>query len=117
MHLHRNPSVLQRNVVSQRVVYIVHVVILCLQQKRRRSLAGDRNIRIQPQIFIGSRRMRNHKLFGALLCIPLRRGQRQMARINSHCKIGAAALFVGGIDSRIQTLRKMRAHRCHQMTA
>jgi hypothetical protein len=53
MHLHGNPSLLQRNVVSQRVVYVVHVVILSLQQKRRRCLAGDRNIGIQRKIFIG----------------------------------------------------------------
>src|SRR2546429_125999 len=39
MHLHRNPSLLQSNVVSQRVVDVVHVVILSLHQKRRR-LAG-----------------------------------------------------------------------------
>ena len=58
MHLHGNPSLLQRNVVSQRVVYVVHVVILRLQQKRRRRLAGDRNIGIQRKIFIGIRRMR-----------------------------------------------------------
>jgi hypothetical protein len=41
MHLHRDPNLLQSNVVSQRVV---HVVIFRLQQKRRRRLAGDRNI-------------------------------------------------------------------------
>ncbi len=32
---------------------------------------GDRNIRIQSQILIGGRRIMNHKLLGALLCIPL----------------------------------------------
>jgi hypothetical protein len=41
MHLHGSPSVLQRNAVSQRVVYIVHVVILRLQQEDRRRLAGE----------------------------------------------------------------------------
>jgi hypothetical protein len=55
VHFRRDPSVLQRNVLRQRVVDIVHVVILCLQQKRRRSLMGDRNIRIHSQIFIGTR--------------------------------------------------------------
>src|SRR5467141_2294807 len=43
MHLHGNSSLLQRNVVSQRVVYVVYVVyvvILSLQQERRRCLAG-----------------------------------------------------------------------------
>jgi acetyl esterase/lipase len=28
MHLRRNPGLLQRNVVSQRIVYVVHVVVL-----------------------------------------------------------------------------------------
>ena len=60
----------------------------------------------KPKSLSAVARIMNHKLFRALLCIPLRRGQRQMARINSHRKIGAAALFVGGIDSRIQTLRQ-----------
>src|SRR5215472_11855541 len=98
MHLYRDTSILQRNVVSQSVVYVVHVVILGLQQERGRSLMGDRNIRIQPQLLIGSRRSMNHELLAALLCIPLRRGQRQVARINGHGKIGAAAHLVGGID-------------------
>src|SRR6266480_3194144 len=62
MHLHWNPSLLQRNVVSQRVVYVVHVVILSLQQKRRRRLAGHRNFGIQRKMFIGIGRMRDHKL-------------------------------------------------------
>jgi hypothetical protein len=39
-----NPGVLLRNVVNQRLVYTVHVVILRLQQKGRRRLAGDMNI-------------------------------------------------------------------------
>jgi len=35
MHLHGNAGVLQSNVVSERVVYVIHMVILSLQQKRR----------------------------------------------------------------------------------
>ncbi len=104
MHLHGNPSLLQRDVVSQRVVYTVHGVILRLQQERRRRLARDMEIGIQRKTFIGNRkmiRMRDHKFLGALLGIPFRRGKRQMARKNNHCEIGTAALFVGGIDSRI----------------
>jgi hypothetical protein len=34
MHFHGNTGLLQRNVVSKRVVYIVYVVILVLQQER-----------------------------------------------------------------------------------
>src|SRR5207249_1075297 len=106
MHLHGDAGVLQCDVVSQRVVYTVHVVILRLQQKCRRRLAGDMEIGIQPKLFIGERqmpRMSNYKFFGALLSIPLRRGNRQVPRIESHRKIRAAAFFVGGIHCRIQT--------------
>src|SRR5260370_1163813 len=79
MHLHGNSSLFQCNIVSQRVVYIVHVVILSLQQERRRRLAGDRNLRIQPEISIGVLRVRNRKLLGALLSIPFRCGKRQLS--------------------------------------
>ena len=115
MHLHGNAGVLERDIVRQRIVYVVHVVILGLQQERRRRLAGDMEIGVQRKISIGVRRMRNHKLLDALVRIPLRRGQLQMARINSHRKIGATALSVGRIYSRIQTVIKMVANRCYQM--
>lgn len=95
MHLHGNAGALERDVVRQRVVYVVHVIILSLQQERRRRLAGDVEIGVQRKMSIGVRRMRKHKLLDAPVRIPLRRGQRQMARINSHRKIGATALFVG----------------------
>jgi hypothetical protein len=39
--------------------------------------------------------------------------KRQMPRIDSHRKIRAAAFFVSRIDSGIQPVLKMRAHRCH----
>ena len=61
MHLHGNSGLLQRNVISQRVVHAVHVVILSLQQKRRWRLTGDRNFRINRKIYIGIRRMTDHK--------------------------------------------------------
>src|ERR1019366_1874405 len=115
MHLHGSASVLQRNVVSKRVVYVVHVVILVLQQERRRRLGGHWNFGIQRKMFIGRRRMRNHELFGALLSIPFRRGKRQMAWIDGHRKVRSATFFVGDINSRVQTLRVVRADRCRQM--
>jgi hypothetical protein len=87
----------------QRVVHAVNVAILRLQQKRRRRLRGDRYLGIQPKMSIGSRRMTDHKLFAALFSIPLRRGERQMSRIDSHCKIRATAFFIGSIDSRIDS--------------
>ena len=65
--------------------------------KRRRRLAGDRNIGIQRKMFIGSRRMTYHKLSGTLVGIPFCRGKRQMSRIDSHREIRAAAFFVCGI--------------------
>src|SRR5947209_9437507 len=44
MHLHGNPSLLQRNVVSQRVVDVVHVVILSLDRKSTRLNSSHANI-------------------------------------------------------------------------
>jgi hypothetical protein len=77
MHLHRSPSVLQRNVVNQRLVYTVHVVILRLQQKRWRRLTRDMNIRSQFEFFI---------VFGGSFSIlievsPLLRADNQMSKI------------------------------------
>ena len=61
--------------------------------------------------------MRDHKFFGSLVRIPFRRRERQMPRINSHRKIRAATLFVGGIYRRVQTLIKVRTDRCREMPA
>ena len=47
MHFHGNASIFERDVVSQRVVHAVFVVILSLQQECRGRLAGDRNFWIQ----------------------------------------------------------------------
>jgi hypothetical protein len=96
MHLHRNPGVLQRNVVNQRVVYIIDLVILILQQECGRRLASDRNIWIQLEFLIVN---------------------PKMSRIKSHGEIGAAAFFVGHIDSRIQAMLKMCTKCCRQMPA
>ena len=53
MHLHRNAGVLQRDVVDQRLVDAVHVVVLVLEDERRRRLAGEMsaNIRVQLGFF------------------------------------------------------------------
>ncbi len=75
MHFCWNPGLLQRDVVNQRVVDTVHGIILGLQQKRRRRLAGDRNIRIQLKL----RRMKSRDVpdkgpprnpGGSFLCPP-----------------------------------------------
>ena len=44
MHLHSNAGIFERDVVSQRIIHIVYVVILGLQQERRRRTASDGNI-------------------------------------------------------------------------
>ena len=90
MHLHGNPGVLQRHVVNQRLFDTVHMVILRLQQKRRRRIGGHWNIRIQLKTFI---------------VVP------QMSRITRYRKIRAAACFVRRIHRRIRTLGEMRARR------
>ena len=46
MHLYGDSGVLERHVVDERLVYIVHVVILRLKQERRRGLLGDMDMRI-----------------------------------------------------------------------
>ena len=52
-------------------------------------------IGIQRKIFIGIRRMTNHKLFGSLPRIPFRCGERQMPRIDSHRKIRGGTSTAG----------------------
>src|SRR5256714_5591695 len=52
MHLYGHSGFLERNVVGNRMEYVVHVVILSLEQKSRRRLPGYSNVRIQRQIFI-----------------------------------------------------------------
>ena len=98
VHLHGNSSLLQGCIVTERVLYAVHMVILVLQQKRRRRLAGNisRNIRIQLETVISN---------------------GQMAWIKSHRKIRAATYFVGRVGSWVQTLCKMSTDRCYQMSA
>ena len=86
MHLNRNPCLLQRSIVNQRVRYIVHRIVRRLQQKRRRRPTGDRDGRIQLKI---SRSILQH-----------------MPRIKSNRKIWPTAFFVCGISSWVQTLLK-----------
>src|ERR1022692_116345 len=55
MHFHGNASLLRPNVVAQRILYAVYIVILILEQERGRRLAGDMttNIRIQRDTIVG----------------------------------------------------------------
>ncbi len=94
MHFHRNPGVLQRDVINQRVVDAVHVIILGLQQKGRRRLAGDGNSLDSTQIF------------GL---------DPEMPGIKSDREIRTAAFLVGGIDSGYRRFSKcvlIAATRC-----
>ena len=76
MHLDGNASSFQTNVVHDRLVYAIYVVILGLQQKCGRGLARDVNVRIQLKLV----------------------SRPQMPGINCNCKIGPAAFPVCGID-------------------
>ena len=51
MHLYGNTRLLKRNVIGKRVVDIVYMIILGLEQERRWSLRADvrANIRIQVE--------------------------------------------------------------------
>src|SRR5262247_1122629 len=50
MHFYRNPGVLQRDVVNQRVTDSIRGIVFGVQQKGGRRLACDRNIRIQLKL-------------------------------------------------------------------
>ena len=88
MHFCRDPSLLQRDVVNQRVVDTVHGIILGVQQKSRRRPARHRDIGIQ---------------------LKLVRPNPEVSGVKGHGEIRAAAFFVRRIYSRIQTLVEMRA--------
>lgn len=51
MHLDRNAGILQRNVVHERVIDTVHIVILGLHQKCGWRISGNPNIRVQRKLF------------------------------------------------------------------
>ena len=97
MHLNGNASFLQRKVVNQRVIYRIDRIVLRLQQKRRRCLASDRNIRIQLKIF--------------------RSVLQHVPRIKGHGKVRTTAFFVGCIENGIQALLEIRADRRHEVPA
>ena len=86
MHLHGDSRVFERDVINQRLVDAVHMVVLCLKQERRRRPSGNRNIGIQ---------------FELLIVNP------EMPRIERHGKIRTAALFVGCIYRRIQAVLRV----------
>ena len=96
MHFCRDPGLLQRDVVNQRVVDTVHGIILGVQQKSRRRPARHRDIGIQ---------------------LKLVRPNLEVSGVKGHGEIRAAAFFVRRIYSRIQTFVKVRADIGHQVPA
>src|SRR5262249_23823961 len=94
MHFGGDASLPQCRIVNERVLDGIDRIVLRLEQERRRRLAGYANIWIQHQT-----RLRN--------C--------EMPRIECYREIGAAALAVGGIHRRIETLVKVRAYRGDHM--
>ena len=52
MHLHGHAGVLQRDMVDQRLVDAIDVVILRLQQERGWRLTGDMNVRVQLEFVL-----------------------------------------------------------------
>src|SRR5213079_1831941 len=76
-----------------------------------------RNSRIQRKVLIRGRRTRGHEPSSALVGIQFRRGKGEMPGIDSDGKIRTTALFIRLIYGSIQTRRKMRADRRHQMSA
>jgi hypothetical protein len=98
MHLNWNSSAPERCIVGQGLLDTVHIVVLVLQQERRRGLTGD----VRTNIWLHVK------------TVP---GKREMSGINRYCKVWAAAFFVGGINGGVETLLKMDAHRCDQVSA
>jgi hypothetical protein len=113
MHLCRNACILERGKVNQRVLYVVDRIVFSLHQERRRCLAGHWYVRIQSALL----RLTHDELLFAELRVPLRGGDRQMAGIKKHSKIGTAALLVRVVYRRVQPFLKMRAERRDQTTA
>src|SRR2546423_9255686 len=77
MHLRWNAGILQRDVVHQRLVDVVHAVRLGLEPEPWRRVAGDVNVRIEPELTAF--------------------GNPEMSWIQRHREIRTAAFLVGGI--------------------
>ena len=56
LHFDGDARVLERDVVDERVVDVVDVVVLSLQQEGGRRLAGDVNLRVQFDPILEARR-------------------------------------------------------------
>ena len=85
VHLHRDAGVLERDVVDQRLVDAVHVVVLVLEDERGGRLRGQvgADVGVQP----------------GLRQLLVAKGK--MAGIDGDGEVGAAGDFVGGVYGRV----------------
>src|SRR5205085_807998 len=65
MHFHGYASLFKRDVISQRIINTVHVIIFCLEQKCGRCLAGNRNFRIYAKVLVRMGGIIHGELLGA----------------------------------------------------
>src|SRR5882757_244146 len=98
VHLDRDTGFLQRDEVGERVFDPVYIVVFVLQQEGGRGLAVDVRADVRVELERGF-------------------GKRQVAGIDGDGKVGAAALFVGGIDGRVQAPIEVDADGGDQVSA
>jgi hypothetical protein len=105
MHFNRDIGLLQGNVIGQRLLDAVHLIVLRLQQKGRGRVSGHMNVRTQAQIGFMAR--------GIVLILM----HPQMARIDRHGEIRAAAQTIRIVDGLVRPFVEMRADSGNQMPA
>ncbi len=93
MHLRRNLGILQSLKVHDGILHM-HRIVLRLNDKSRRSLAGYMNIRIRRKVLLR---------------------KRQVARIDDDSEIGTAADLVRGIDRIVKSMLEVSAERRGKM--
>jgi hypothetical protein len=96
VHLDRNVGALESGIVRKRAFHVGYSIVLGLNEKRRRCLRGDVDIRIEREVLVG---------------------EREITGIDDQGEIRATANLVRGIDRSIETLIEMGAQRCREMSA
>ena len=89
VQLCRNLGVFQRKKINRRI-FDMHRIILCLHDKRRRSLLRRVDVRVGRKVLLGN---------------------REIARINNHGKIRAATHLVSRVDRIVKAFIEMSAER------
>jgi hypothetical protein len=74
--------------VRVRVRYVVHLIVLGVQQEGRRRVGADADVRAQAQV---------------------RPRRPQVAGVDDNSEVRSAAQLIGGIQRRIRPLREVRA--------